>query len=209
MKYSAVFFFFLFSINSNCQTIDSVSVVIGNPHKIYISGVKPQIELAYIQTASANDARNSSYLRLYFKGCPTPPGVFSPYDTVLDHYEGYPFHLIVMTFLDTNAHCNFPQQPMFIDSAHLPPGQFIATEEFALTQSNTHIYPNPTREHLWLEYPQELAIDKIEIVGLMGRKWGKLDPQRREWDIAHLPTGSYTLVITLGHRQVTKKLMKW
>lgn len=191
------------------QTIDSVSVTIGNPTStVYIKGIMPQMDLSNITIAALNDMNNTQVINLSFKGCPLNQMVL-PYDTVITLTVPFPFALEVNTLHDTSTICPYPATPFIVDTFHLYSSQILGMGESLGKEEDIDIYPNPANS--LIDISAKFVVDTISIYSMEGKKMSDKAIGKNKFciDLADLSRGEYFLVFkTKSNDLITKRITK-
>lgn len=191
------------------QTIDSVSVSIGNPvSTVYIKGIKPQMNLSHITLAALNDMSNTQVITLHFNGCPLTQIVL-PYDTTIQISAPFPFALEINTLHDTSTICPYPSAPFIVDTFHLDAAQILGLGESSGKEECLKIYPNPTNHSI--DFFAKLTVETVSIYSVQGRKISDkiIEQTKFSMDLSELSPGDYFLVFqTKKKGPITKKITK-
>lgn len=191
------------------QTIDSVSVTLGNPTStVYIKGIRPQMDLSNVTVASLNDMNNTQVINLYFKGCPLNQMVL-PYDTIINLNVPFPFALELNTLHDTSTVCPYPTTPFVVDTLHLYASQILELGELQGTGGGLDIYPNPANS--LIDVFSKFAVEVVSIYSIEGKKiFAKvIEKNKFSIDLTEFSQGNYFLVFkTKSKGLITKRITK-
>ncbi|WP_343634959.1 T9SS type A sorting domain-containing protein [Fluviicola sp.] len=191
------------------QTIDSVSVTIGNPTStVYVKGIKPYMDLSHLTIAALNDMNNTQVISLYFKGCPLNQ-IALPYDTLISISVPFPFALEINTLHDTSTVCSYPSAPFIVDTFYLNAVQILSLEELSGKEENLTIYPNPTNNSI--DISAKSIVEAVSIYSMEGKKLSDkvIEKSQFNMDLADLSSGDYFLVFkTKSKELITKRITK-
>lgn len=179
------------------QSIDSVTVTVGNPESsVHIQGFIPQMELASVTVTSSGDAQNTQVIDLRFKGCPLTQ-VIIPYDTVVQLSVPFPFGIKVNAFHDTSAACPYPSSPMLTDTFALTSSAILGLH--GPSEDNNDgivLFPNPAGDKL--EIYATFSVAQVSLYASSGKKLTEKKPGKKKFalDLDGLPAGEYFIVLT-------------
>ncbi len=191
------------------QTIDSVSVTIGNPTStVYIKGIRPQMDLSHVTIGALNDMNNTQVISLYFKGCPLNQIVL-PYDTLIHLSAPFPFALEINTLHDTSTACPYPSAPFIVDTFHLYAFQILGLGELLGKEECLDIYPNPTNNSI--DIFAKLVVETVSVYSMEGKKISDkvIEKNKFSMELAELSPGDYFLVFkTKSKGSIVKRITK-
>ena len=209
MKKSILMSLLLAPVFCFSQTIDSVSVTIGNPTStVYIRGIRPHMDLSHVTMAALNDMNNTQVISLYFKGCPLNQ-IALPYDTLIHISAPFPFALEINTLHDTSAICPYPSVPLIIDTFHLYAAEILGLGELLGKEECLDIYPNPTTNSITVF--AKLVVETVSIYSMEGKKMSDkvIEKNKFNMDLSELSPGDYFLVFkTKSKGSITKRITK-
>lgn len=191
------------------QTVDSVSVTIGDPTStVYIRGIRPHMNLSHVTVAALNDMNNTQVISLYFKGCPLNQ-IALPYDTLIPVSVPFPFALEVNTLHDTSSVCPYPSAPLIVDTFHLFAAEILGLGELLGKEECLDIYPNPTNNSI--DVVAKLVVETVSVYSVQGKKIMDkvIEKNKFSIDLAELSPGDYFLVFkTKSKGLITKRITK-
>lgn len=191
------------------QTIDSVSVIIGNPTStVYVKGIKPQMDLSSVTIVSLNDMNNTQVINLYFKGCPLNQMVLS-YDTIINLTVPFPFTLEINTLHDTSTTCPYPTTPFVVDTFHLNASQILGMGELFGKEEGIDIYPNPANN--LIDVFAKFIVEEVSVYSMEGKKMSDkvIGKNKFSIDLTDFSQGAYFLVFkTKSTDLITKRIVK-
>jgi hypothetical protein len=191
------------------QTIDSVSVTIGNPTStVYIKGISPQMDLSSVTIVALNDLNNTQVINLYFKGCPLNQMVL-PYDTTINLSVPFPFALEVNTMHDTSSTCPYPAKPFVVDTFYLDASQILGMGELHGKEEGIEIYPNPANS--LIDVLAKFVVEIVSIYSMEGKKMSDkvIGKSKFSIDLTDFSQGVYFLVLkTKSKGLITKRITK-
>jgi len=201
--------FLLTSVFCFSQTIDSVSVTIGNPvSTLYIKGITPQMDLSHVTITALNDMNNTQVINLYFKGCPLNQMVL-PYDTIINLTIPFPFALEINTLHDTSTICAYPTAPFVVDTFHLFASQILGMGELYGNEEGIDIHPNPTNS--MIDIFAKCVVETVSIYSMEGKKMSDkvIEKNKFSIDLTDFSPGEYFLVFkTKSTGLITKRITK-
>lgn len=191
------------------QTIDSVSVTLGNPTStVYIKGIRPQMDLSNVTVVAQNDMNNTQVINLYFKGCPLNQMVLT-YDTIINLTVPFPFALELNTLHDTSTNCPYPTTPFVVDTLHLYASEILGLGELHGKEVGLNIYPNPANG--LVDVFSQFAVEMVSIYSMEGKKMSDIMIEKNKFsiDLTEFFQGDYFLVFkTKSKGLITKKITR-
>lgn len=70
------------------------------------------------------------------------------------------------------------------------------------------IYPNPVKDKLWIENPNQINVDRVEIYTVSGKIVGSFSMVSNFIDVQHLKAGMYFVKFYSEHSSITLKFLK-
>lgn len=84
---------------------------------------------------------------------------------------------------------------------------FNNTEIVELHNPKIQVYPNPTKDKINIKKSENVKIETITIIDIIGKKLLEFDKDRNELDLSGLSSGIYLLKLTFGNDIIIKKII--
>ncbi len=204
------------SSNLFSQSIDSLFIVNNTlPNSVYIKGIFPHTGLSINRIESSTSVfADTVWIDIYIRECAGYLGIV-PFDTLFTpNIAGLVINnLQVRTIIDTNTvdttNClyrNYTNRETR-DSVFISTSQANINELNSLLYDAIKIYPNPSKGLINMEYPRELDVFNISLIGLQGKKVKRFKEPQKQLSISGISTGQYFLKLETSKGIITKKVL--
>lgn len=178
--------------SSTTTTVDS----------IFISGTSSGQELFNINIIPSNDACGTVHVGLIFKGCSPIQTTF--FDTIIS--IGYPTNRFsIVAKWDTIYSCPYPTQPLYLDTLIWDNCGSLGVSK-ALLENKITVYPNPSKDILYIKPNENIIINRIELLDLQGKIIEAPLINTYQLSIGNISTGTYLLNFVTNEGIISKKI---
>lgn len=200
--------FFLLSANISFSQITIDSFAVYNTGQIldsfYFKATSQGQTFLGFDLPSFLDICSTIFGRAVYKGCET--GTATTIDTM--YVYGYPSKKMTLaTYWDTSYTCALPLQGTETDFVVWNQcDNFGIAEEFL--QEQLTVYPNPTKDLLYLENLNKLRFESISLYDQFGRKIEEYGKEEEIFDLSHLVGSIFYLHLTSDDGKLVKKIVR-
>lgn len=162
------------------------------------------IPLSRIFQIQTNDACGTITMAFYFKGCDS---TFTSYlDTCINLNTIFSEKLDFYLILDTMQGCTFPTSQMVTDT-FLWDDCFLLSSKSLKNNLQINVYPNPAKDLLFIDLPEQIKLEVIELYSLNGKLVKRFNELERALIISEINTGFYFLRLRTENEVITKKVV--
>lgn len=202
----------LASLLPNCLRAQSVSinnVQVYSSASTYIDSVCVSIsgnfqEFSGYYYIQYNDACGTIPINFNFKRCNTAPLTFL--DTCINLGATFSQQIIILANLDTLSGCSNTNLTLKTDTFFWDHCTSLNIQN-PKTKIQINIYPNPAKDQILLDVPDQIQLEGIELYSLNGKLVKRFNELERALNISEINTGLYFLRLRTEKEVITKKVV--